>query len=587
MINEILKSKPTILFLSILVGFFVFKLSIYAFLVIAIAIIVFFILFSQSKYSLFFILVSLSIGGLSSYSLDLDKHKIYKSTFSEYVKFKGTIESKISSNKFVNKYKSSVTITDDKLKIQSAIPVFLLIKKENQQYCVGDDIVGTGKLILPKPEYYSPKNRLENTHFQYGTIADLSVKYSSLDTESGNVLYRFNQLQISYIMSLIKEKFKSHSNIVSALLLGNKSGLDEELVNEFKATGVVHILSVSGFHISIISIGLYFLLFPVRNRWVKFIVLSICLFELVALTEFSVPAIKSALFTLLFLLSLNLKRFPNLIDISSASGLIMLLFDYTLLANISFLLSSFALLGIVVFSKPIYQALDRVYKGKFSYIKAVISTSFAAGFVTNIIVAYYFGTYSLLSSLSNLLVLPLYTLVLIYSVITLLLSQLWLSDSFAILTVVIIDIANFLNQRISDFNMLYIQDLSKALLVAFITPILIWYTLYSLSLRNFFIRVLVGLSIIILPVSLVNDDSSLSENKHLSSLEILRNNKNVLILKFKEVPDKTLLQATRSYIKQNAIKEVVCNYRFGLDSSIALKKMNTEFLNKFFKNYEN
>lgn len=50
------------------------------------------------------------------------------------------------------------------------------------------------------------------------------------------------------------------AGLLKAILLGNKSGVDTELKNLYRQSGIIHILAISGLHISILGLGLYRLL---------------------------------------------------------------------------------------------------------------------------------------------------------------------------------------------------------------------------------------------------------------------------------------------------------------------------------------
>ena len=44
---------------------------------------------------------------------------------------------------------------------------------------------------------------------------------------------------------------------MSAILIGDKSELDEEIKDLYQKSGIGHILAISGLHMSFIGIGLY------------------------------------------------------------------------------------------------------------------------------------------------------------------------------------------------------------------------------------------------------------------------------------------------------------------------------------------
>ena len=53
---------------------------------------------------------------------------------------------------------------------------------------------------------------------------------------------------------------EADSSIMKAMLLGDKAYMDQEVKDMYKDSGIIHILAVSGLHISIIGMGVYELL---------------------------------------------------------------------------------------------------------------------------------------------------------------------------------------------------------------------------------------------------------------------------------------------------------------------------------------
>lgn len=70
-------------------------------------------------------------------------------------------------------------------------------------------------------------------------------------------LYRVRQLWQIRLYRIFPEK---EASIMSAILLGDKSGLNEDIKELYRRNGIIHILSISGLHISLIGMGLYKLL---------------------------------------------------------------------------------------------------------------------------------------------------------------------------------------------------------------------------------------------------------------------------------------------------------------------------------------
>ena len=82
-----------------------------------------------------------------------------------------------------------------------------------------------------------------------------SIEVISADTAA--VREKLTALKYRWKNSLIEILGGYYGNGVSAVLLGEKAGLDESMKEEFRKTGIGHILAISGLHMSFIGMGLY------------------------------------------------------------------------------------------------------------------------------------------------------------------------------------------------------------------------------------------------------------------------------------------------------------------------------------------
>lgn len=84
-------------------------------------------------------------------------------------------------------------------------------------------------------------------------------------------LYRLRCYWRARFYSVFPEK---EASVMTALLLGDREGLDEDIKLLYKRSGILHILSISGLHISLIGLGIYKLLRRVRIPGIPAAVLS-------------------------------------------------------------------------------------------------------------------------------------------------------------------------------------------------------------------------------------------------------------------------------------------------------------------------
>lgn len=152
-------------------------------------------------------------------------------------------------------------------------------------------------------------------------------------------------------MKDIYHKFLSEQDagIMSAMLLGEKSGLPKETKELYQKNGISHILAISGLHISIIGFFLYRLLkkIYVPNE----AAVPITIFILISygvLTDFSVSTNRAVIMLILSLCSILFGRTYDFLTAICLSGSIILLQNPYQLCNSGFLLSFGAVFGIAI-----------------------------------------------------------------------------------------------------------------------------------------------------------------------------------------------------------------------------------------------
>ena len=63
-----------------------------------------------------------------------------------------------------------------------------------------------------------------------------------------------------YLSKVLNGIGGKEAGVFQAIVLGDKSSLDEEVKLRYQMAGIVHVLAISGLHISVIGMGIYNLL---------------------------------------------------------------------------------------------------------------------------------------------------------------------------------------------------------------------------------------------------------------------------------------------------------------------------------------
>ncbi len=194
--------------------------------------------------------------------------------------------------------------------------------------------------------------------------------------------------------------------LASALLLGERTGLDPSLVRDLRRSGAAHFLAVSGLHVSIIATTLWCMLsllrIPRRRKMACLLGLLWCYALLAGLPASVVRATTMATF---WLGADLLGRKRDALTSLSATALLLLLLDPGQRSDAGFQLSFLAVLGILLFS-PLFQRLLAPGKGALAKIAGLLVVSIAAWTTTSPIVQTHFQLLTPSAPVASLLLFP-------------------------------------------------------------------------------------------------------------------------------------------------------------------------------------
>ncbi len=199
-----------------------------------------------------------------------------------------------------------------------------------------------------------------------------------------------------------------------ALLLGERSDMDYQTNTAFKISGISHIIAVSGLHVSILF-SLVFLIAGKRRVLTALLgIPTILLFAAVA--GFTPSITRACLMQILMMLALLFNKEYDPPTALAFAALVMLALQPMVITSASFQLSVGCMAGIFLFCQRIRGWLanfglwkdwqGRTLKNRVkNWICSGIAVTLSAQFFTTPLVAYYFGTISLVGVVTNLLTL--------------------------------------------------------------------------------------------------------------------------------------------------------------------------------------
>jgi len=254
------------------------------------------------------------------------------------------------------------------------------------------------------------------------------------------------QLRMHLLSTYIKQNWDEQQlNVLSALTLGYKRGLDPEIKRTFASAGALHILAVSGLHVGILYLIITFLFGFLKKQQTGrlFFVLAviISLWAFAFLTGLS-PSVKraAAMFTFV-VVGQNLRRQINIYNTLTASAFFLLLLNPNNLFEAGFQLSYSAVFGIV-YLQPRFEKLLFFRLIIVRYFWSLLTVTVAAQIATFPFAVFYFNQFPVYFWLSNLLIIPAVTLLIPLGII--LLAFNWVPFFSVIVSGIIAYMLNFL-----------------------------------------------------------------------------------------------------------------------------------------------
>jgi len=272
--------------------------------------------------------------------------------------------------------------------------------------------------------------------------------------------------------------------ILQALVLGHKKDIDEEQYQAFAAAGALHILAVSGLHVGILFLVFSRLLSPLRylkfGKAIQSVLVVLLLWGFAILAGLSPSVVRAVTMFSFFALAGMLKRPTNGFNTLFLSYFVLLLYEPNWLFHVGFQLSYLAVFHILWIQPRLYKLyipkyyLDRMLWG-------IITVTLAAQVGVAPLSVYYFHQFPGLFFITNLVILPFLSLVLIGGLFIVLLAVIeLLPPSFAAAyNWVLAQLNNFINwvaqKEMFLFDEISFSFFSMVACYFFFTTLIIWW----------------------------------------------------------------------------------------------------------------
>ena len=227
----------------------------------------------------------------------------------------------------------------------------------SQTLAYGDQISINGYLqkIPPptNPDAFDYRQYLyyKNIHYQAFIKAG---HWQILGENEGNLIlktaFHFRNDFINVLRKYLKNDNKF--SVGSALILGYKDEITEEIRSAYAGTGAMHVLAVSGLHVGLVFLILNALLQIFNSQQIlwkilRVVLLLIGIWAFAILTGASPSVLRATTMFSFVTIGMNLRQPTNIYNTLAGSAFFLLFYNPLLLMNVGFQMSYLAVIGIV------------------------------------------------------------------------------------------------------------------------------------------------------------------------------------------------------------------------------------------------
>lgn len=363
---------------------------------------------------IFFYLAAACAGG-SYTSARMDARPEFETAYD--ASFSGTVSGEPYTDNGGQRYICELTdITVNAAPIDCTMRLYL---RGDAEYLAG---IGCGMTVVGVGHVYYPKPAGNPHEFDFGKylwregVAGYITAYednTSVTGTSGGYDAFMYDIRAS-LGERIDRLFPRSSQLVRALILGDKRDMDDDIREDFSAAGVAHLLAISGLHITLIAMFISFIFKKLIGVWPATVITLIAVFLYGLLVGFS-PSISRAAIMYAALCGAPLFGRPaEGTTRLSLAFLVILLINPINIADPGFVMSFSASAGLIWLSGPLLRLmrLDTVTSG-FSfwkrclrYVAQLFTATISAQLFTYPALALFYGTFSVVSAISNLFLVP-------------------------------------------------------------------------------------------------------------------------------------------------------------------------------------
>ena len=239
--------------------------------------------------------------------------------------------------------------------------------EDYKKISVGDFVKCRGKFEIPKtarnPRCFNYKRFLNSKRiFLVGGCREIDVCYKSSSVRF--IIYRYTERVRDIIFHELASKNDDVIGLIRGIVLGDKTGIDDEAYDSFRSFGTAHVLAVSGLHVGIL-LTLYRRVYRLKPNPIFTVIIVIILIFYGSITRWSPSVFRAVFMSLLYILSQITSREVDLLSCLGVTSIISVCLNPLVVNSLGFQMSYLAILGIGFLSPVISRKFGAIISNKF------------------------------------------------------------------------------------------------------------------------------------------------------------------------------------------------------------------------------
>lgn len=304
----------------------------------------------------------------------------------------------------------------------------VLVKvKKYPVYKYGDRVGCQGRLVKPMSfEGFDYASFLGKDDI-YAVMYSPTVRVSGSDIVGGGLGPAF------WLKGLIRDRVETifsepSASLVLGLLLGVRTSIPQEILDNFQIAGLTHILAISGYNITLI-ITIFALMLKNGGRRSRFVITVLGIIVFAILTGMSASVIRASVMGVITVIALYVGRKSNGVQALLMSVFLMVMVNPKILVyDISFQLSFLSTAGLLVLLPLVTEYIKKLP----ALIGEGLVVTLSATIFTLPITLFNFHSFSIISPLANVIFLPLIPLIMMSSFAALVVSLIFPSAGIVV-----------------------------------------------------------------------------------------------------------------------------------------------------------